>query len=407
MFTNPRASFFLAYKAISRGNKGTLALTILVITLAFINITFISSILSGAINTAYQQAIDNYVSNIVIEPGTDDDYIEKVSSLKRSINMLPGVTSCASRYSLGSTITYDPDKDGKDIREISWTMKSINPEEETQVTNIHNFMVDGQYLDKSDRDQVILGREVSGGYGASLEIQSLKGVKVGDEITIHFSNGVTRDYTIKGIFVTKLPLSDMAVFITEKEMESVLGLHNRASEILVRLDQPGQEELYIQRLRQIGIVDEEIHPWIDYIGLISGITQSFEIIKRIVTFIGLLVAGVTIFIVIFINTVGRRKQIGILKAIGMDERVIITSYMFQALFYAVVGIGVGLAVIRFILLPHFISHPLPFPVGMVSLLITKKELLTSIAGLILVSLTGGLIPSWRIARENIIRAIWG
>ena len=407
MFTNPRASFFLAYKAISRGNKGTLALTILVITLAFINITFISSILSGAINTAYQQAIDNYVSNIVIEPGTDDDYIEKVSSLKRSINMLPGVTSCASRYSLGSTITYDPDKDGKDIREISWTIKSINPEEETQVTNIHNFMVDGQYLDKSDRDQVILGREVSGGYGASLEIQSLKGVKVGDEITIHFSNGVTRDYTIKGIFVTKLPLSDMAVFITEKEMESVLGLHNRASEILVRLDQPGQEELYIQRLRQIGIVDEEIHPWIDYIGLISGITQSFEIIKRIVTFIGLLVAGVTIFIVIFINTVGRRKQIGILKAIGMDERVIITSYMFQALFYAVVGIGVGLAVIRFILLPHFISHPLPFPVGMVSLLITKKELLTSIAGLILVSLTGGLIPSWRIARENIIRAIWG
>jgi len=397
----------LTYKAISRGNKGTLALTILVITLAFINITFISSILSGAINTAHQQAIDNYVSNIVIEPGTDDDYIEKVSSLKRSINMLPGVTSCASRYSLGSTITYDADKDGKDIREISWTIKSINPEEETQVTNIHNFMVDGQYLDKLDRDQVILGREVSGGYGAGLEIQSLKGARVGDEITIHFSNGVTRDYTIKGIFVTKLPLSDMAVFITEKEMESVLGLHNRASEILVRLDQPGQEELYIQRLRQIGIVDEEISPWINYIGLISGITQSFEIIKGIVAFIGLLVAGVTIFIVIFINTVGRRKQIGILKAIGMDERIIITSYMFQALFYAVVGIGVGLAVIRFVLLPHFISHPLPFPIGMVSLLITKKELLTSIAGLILVSLIGGLIPSWRVARENIIRAIWG
>jgi len=407
MFTNLRASFFLTYKAISRGNKGTLALTILVITLAFINITFISSLLSGAINTAHQQAIDNYVSNIVIEPGTDDDYIEKASSLKRSINMLPGVTSCASRYSLGSTITYDAGKDGKDIREISWPIKSINPEEETQVTNIHNFMVDGQYLDKSDRDQVILGREVSGGYGAGLEIQSLKGAKVGDEITIHFSNGVTRDYTIKGIFVTKLPLSDMAVFITEKEMESVLGLHNRASEILVRLDQPGQEELYIQRLRQIGIVDEEISPWINYIGLISGITQSFEIIKGIVSFIGLLVAGVTIFIVIFINTVGRRKQIGILKAIGMDERIIITSYMFQALFYAVVGIGIGLAVIRFVLLPHFTSHPLPFPMGMVSLLITKKELLTSIAGLILVSLIGGLIPSWRVARENIIRAIWG
>jgi len=407
MFKNLRASLFLVYKAISRGNKGTLALTILVITLAFVNITFISSILSGAVDLAYQQAVDNYVSNIVIEPGQDEDYIKKVASLKIRINMIPGVISCSSHYSLGSTITYDVNKDGDDVREISWPVKSIDPEEETKVTNIHDFMVGGRYLDKSDRDQVIMGREVSGGYGAGLEIQSLKGAEVGDEITIHYSNGITRDYEIKGIFVTQLPMADMAVFVTEKEMESVLGLRDRASEILVRTDQRGQEELYIQRLRQIGIVDEEISPWIHYIGLISGITQSFEIIKKIVAFIGLVVAGVTIFIVIFINTVSRRRQIGILKAIGVDEKIIIASYVFQALLYAVVGIGVGLNVTYFVLVPHFISHPLPFPMGMVSLLITRNELTASIVGLLLVSLVGGLVPSWRVARENIIKAIWG
>lgn len=43
MLKNLRASLFLVHKAISRGNKSTLVLTILVITLAFINLTFFSA----------------------------------------------------------------------------------------------------------------------------------------------------------------------------------------------------------------------------------------------------------------------------------------------------------------------------------------------------------------------------
>ncbi len=346
MWNDLQAAFFLFYKYITRGNRGTLILTIIVTTLAFVQINIISGILSGAVNLIWVQTKSNYVANIVVQPGKDqwgnkEDYIKQVGLLKRKINAIPGVEGCSSRYVTGAIIEYDPDKTGRDIRTISWPVKSIDPLEEKQISDVYKFMVDGEYLDEADRDQVIMGREVSGGFGASLEVQSLKGARAGDEVTVYYHNGAVRKYTVKGIYATVFPLADMTVFVTQKEMESVLGMRDRASEILIKTDEAYPEEYYIQELRQAGVALQDIRPWQDFIGLVLGIAQSFDIIKRIILFIGLTVAGVTIFIVIFIATVSRRKQIGIMKAIGMKESIIIMSYVLLALFYAIVGIGVG------------------------------------------------------------------
>jgi len=407
-----QAALFLFYKYVTRGNKGTVVLTVLVATLAFIQINLISGILSGAVGLIYDQTKNNYVGNIVIQPGKDqwgnkETYITQVDLLKRKINAIPGIIGCSSRYTTGSVIEYDPDKTGKDIRTISWPVKSINPDDEKRISELHNYMLAGQYLDESDRDQIILGREVSGGYGASLEVQSLKGVNIGDEVTVFYHNGVTRQYTVKGIYATVFPLADMTVFVTQKEMESVLGLRDRASEIIIRTDEAYPEAYYIQELRRAGVELQDIRPWQDFIGLVLGIVQSFDIIKKIILFIGLIVAGVTIFIVIFIAVTSRRKQIGIMKAIGMKEGIIVTSYIMLALFYAVTGIVVGIAVIEFVATPYFIAHPFNFPMGKVSLLIVRSEFVTSIVSMIVVSIIAGFIPSWRVSRENIIKAIWG
>ncbi len=402
-----QSALFLFYKYVTRGSKGTTILTIVVTMVAFLQINLITSIFSGAINLAYKQVKDNYVSNIVIQPAPDEDYITQASAVKNRINSIPGVISCSSRYAMGAAISYDPDKNGKDVKSIGWTVKSIDPAEEIQVTNIQDFMISGTYLEEDDRDQIIMGREISGGFGASLEVQSLRGANVGEEVTVRYNNGIQRIYKIKGIYTTIFPLSDMGVFITEKEMESVLGVHNRASEILVKTDPVYPEEYYMNELRLAGLEKEELRPWIDFIGLISGITQSFDIIKRIVYFIGLVVAGVTIFIVIFIATSSRRKQIGIMKAIGMKEKIVIMSYVFLALFYALIAIGLGMLILEFALKPYFINHPLLLPMGKVSLLIVPADVISSIASMMAVSVVSGLIPSWSVTRENIIRAIWG
>ena len=183
-------------------------------TLAFLQINLISGIFSGALGLIYEQTKNNYVGNIVMQPGKDqwgsnEEYITQVSQLKRKINAIPGIIGCSSQYTIGSVIEYDPDKTGKDIRTISWPVKSIDPKDEMRISGMHNYMVAGQYLDESDHDQIIMGREISGGYGAMLEVQSLKGVNIGDEVTVFYHNGVTRKYTLKGIYATAFPLADM------------------------------------------------------------------------------------------------------------------------------------------------------------------------------------------------------
>ncbi len=402
-----RVALFLVFKAITRGNKYTLILTILVTTLAFINIIFTSSIMNGAISKAYQQAQENYVSNIVILPRVDEKYVTQVQQLKTKINTLPGVVSCSSRYAQSGLIRYDPEKDNLDVREKAWNIKSVNPDEEVKVTSLQNYMVAGRYLEESDRDQIIMGKEIAGGYGASFQISSLKGATVGDEVTVAYGNGVKRSYKVKGVYNTYFPLADLNVFVTEKEMESVLGIHNRASEVLIKTDGSVPERVYIDRLRMMGIEKEQINVWMDFIGYISGLTQTFDIIKSIVTTIGLLVAGITIFIVIFIATVNRRRQIGILKAIGMKERIIVMSYIFQAAFYASLGILAGEIIIHALLIPYFIRNPLPMPIGLVSLVLVRQDMIFGIVSMILVSMVSGFIPSWMVTRQNIIRAIWG
>ena len=402
-----RVAVFLVYKAIERGNRFTLILTILVTTLAFINIIFISSIMNGAVGKVYQQAQENYVSNIVVTPAIDQKYITQVFQLKTAICSLPGVVSCSSRYAQPAVIRYDPQKDNLNVHEKAWTIKSIDPREEVKVTNIQSYMVAGRYLDQDDRDQIIMGREISGGYNASYEQSSLKGAKVGEEVTVAFENGVVRKYKIKGIFVTNFALADLNAFITDKEMESVLGIHNRASEILVKTDASLPENMYIDRLMNMGVDRDQINPFMDFIGAISSLAQTFEIIKGIITFIGLLVAGVTIFIVIFIATFNRRRQIGILKAIGMKERIIVISYVMQAFFYAILGIIVGMLIVSYLVVPYFIRHPFQMPIGLVSLALVNRDLAISVFSMLIVSMVAGFIPSWMVTRQNIIKAIWG
>ncbi len=402
---NIKTSFFLASTSIKRGNKGTLAMTILIMTLAYVNLVFISSVFGGIVEAINTQSIDNQFSNIVIEPAIDERYINNSDAI-RLITTLPGIIGSSAHYVDNPIIKYDERNDRKDIKSGRWVLKSINVLDEKKVTKIHESMVEGSFLEETDRDEIIIGKEVAGGHGGDLEHLSL-GASVGDEIDVFFSNGIKRQYTVKGIFGTKSTQVDQMVFVTKKEMESVLRVHNWASEILVKIEDTGNEDKYINEIRQLGLQDEDIKKWSDLMGFTSSASTSFTMISIILGVIGTIVAGVTIFIIIFVSVVNKRRQIGILKAIGMEENTIVLSFVMQALFYGVVGVILGVSVILFAIRPYFISNPLDFPIGWVSLNVTFDIIRISNLSLIAAALIGGFFPAYRGAKESILKSIWG
>ncbi len=399
MFKNLKVSFFLACKSIKRSNIGTTVLTIAIMSLIFVNLIFLPSIVEGIAETIEQQARDYMYGNILIEPKEDDFYIDNVDSLQKKINSLPGVLGTAPRYMVGATFTH------KD-KFIGGTLHSASPADEIVVTKYHEGMISGEYLSESDTDEIIMGLDLTGEEDKEGNEADLGGVKVGDKIEVTFSNGVIKEYRLKGIFsVSKMGMDSFA-FITEKEMESVLGSNNQASQILIKLNELGTEKEFKKKFMELGI-KEKIKTWEEKTaGITEVVVSSFRIITLISTIVSLIIAVVVIFVIIYINTIYKRKQIGILKAIGIDQRVIICSYILQALFYCFSGIIIG-SILLWILLSYLTTNPISFPVGTIIPVIGTSLIIQSILSLLIVSLIAGFIPSWKTARESILKAIWG
>lgn len=428
VINNWKISWFLALRSILRGSKGTLALTILVMALSFINIIFMASLIFSMMTTMEQSFREQALGDIVVTPDNTNErslrgnegsrlgltekkqdynpqYIYDRDFIQEKFLSIPGVIATTAHYVVNANFVYDPENDGKNEEKGIWAVKSINPEKEKAVTGIHNKIVSGQYLDVNDRDYIMVGRDISGGFGSAYKEESLGGIKVGDKVKLIFANGVQREYTVKGIFVTKNMLADMTAFLSEKEMESILGTKNMASEILIRIADQGQEKKYIEKMNSMGFDNLKMKSWTDLLASSESFMDTFTIINLILSGIGLLVAGAIIFIVIYINVVNKRKQIAILKAIGMEAKIIINSYILQSMFYAVIGISLGLLFIYGFVIPYFIANPLDLPIGDTSITANPDTLLTAGLSLISVAILAGFFPAWMVSRGQILDAM--
>ena len=70
--------------------------------------------------------------------------------------------------------------------------------------------------------------------------------------------------------------------------------------------------------------------WLDLCIVIDNQTKSFDLIEQILRVVSLLVAAVTVTIVTYVNLVGKRRTIGIERAIGIRSNAIVWSYVPKA-----------------------------------------------------------------------------
>jgi putative ABC transport system permease protein len=407
--------FFIAcwfgFKQISSSNKKSVAMTILVVILLFINVLFVASMMSGLITTVNGQIIDYQYGNIVIEPSKEsesDAYIKQSNKKLADIRSIPGVTGAIAHYKSGVKITYDQKKEGVNVKDFSGYLFSIIPSEESKVLKINSKIISGRYLEDGDRNKILLGREISGGFGATFDLKSLGGVKVGDEVHVYYPNGISREYEVVGIFATKNFLADAQAYVTKDETEDVLGQHDLADEIIVKTASTGNENEYISKIDNLLSSEQKLnfYPWSEYLGAMATVTNSFNFIKLIFYFIGMAVSGASIFIIIYIDLLNQRKQIGILKAIGMKSEIIIISYVIKAFFYGLLGVIMGRFLLEFAIYPYFIKYPIELPIGYVSLNVESADLIRTEISMLVISLIAGFVPSIQIVRKNILDSIF-
>lgn len=400
MLEKAKVSFFLASRSIARGNKGITIFTVFVLTLIFIQLVLFSSILAGVTLKFNELMVDYQTGNVVVEPKEEERYIEDASALQKKIESLPVVVGTSARLKTTGNFRYKE-------KEIGGTVYGIDPEDEAFVTGVENAVISGEFLSRPDRGEIILGREVSGGYDALMESRSLGGVEVGDTVELTVS-GKTREFRVKGIYTTLFFMADAGAYISRADMEDMLGIEGRdlAQEIAVKTTAGTDDYETRTSLLSLGI-KENIRTWHEFAGILRLIENTLGLVRNIMNAIGLLIAFVIIFVVIYVNIVNKKRQIGVQKAIGIEQNVIVASFVLQAMLYAGTGIMLGYAFVRFGLVPYTVSHPIQVPLGAMSLKLDDAEAINRAVLLFLASIVGSVIPAYKLAQKDLLDLIWG
>jgi putative ABC transport system permease protein len=389
---------FLATRAIQRGNKGTFLLTIMVVALSFVLMVFMPSLTAGITQAYNQQVSDFQYADLIIEPADDTPYLPDVHDLIRTVQQVPGVTAASSRTSVSTSLISEK-------KVLSRGITAITPSDEQRVTRTSGTLIEGRYLSDGDTDVILLGSVIAGHDDERQDkMESLGGVHAGDSIEVRFQNGAMRTMTVAGIYETGSLAADNDAFITRKEMEAVLGRLDHASSILVRTSDPDSRMAIKLRLMEFGIRDKIKTVTEKGEGVIGDALDSFALLNSIMLIFSLIIASIVIFIVVYINTTHQRRQIGILKAIGIPETDIIRDYLAQVAVIYTSGVLAGMFLF-FCISEYFRAFPLQFPAGLVFPIIDPSILFPSLIILGIVSLAAGYIPAQQAASEAILELV--
>lgn len=410
---NIRIGFYLAIRQIRRASLWTTGLIIFVMVLTFLNLVVVSGILVGLIQGSINSWRTEFTSDVIISTLDDKKYIENSANLLEIINGIPEVQSVSPRYSEGALLeaNYKTRKDTDKPNIVSAQIMGINPLDEDSVTGLSGSILEGSYLAPGDYDKILLGYYLLSQHVPVEDpnFAALDDVEVGSKIRIKVGD-VTREVTIKGIIKSKVDSLTRNAFMDDSQFRSMIGRNDgNVDQFAVKL-KDGANPSQVKKELLLRGVDKyaKVQTYADaQPQFLRDIINTFNTLGTAIGSVGLVVASITIFIVIFINALTRRKFIGILKGIGISGRAIEVSYVFQSVFYAVVGSGIGLFLLYVVLVPLFAAHPIDFPFSDGILVAPVTGTLFRMGLLVFATVIAGFIPALMIVRKNTLDSILG
>jgi len=409
---NLRIGFFLAVRQIKRASLWTTGLIVFVMVLTFLNLVVVSGVLVGIVQGSIDSHRTQDTGDVIVSSLDDKKYIENSPEVIGIIKSLPQVKDASARYRLGGTLeaNYKTRKDTDKPNIAVTQIIGIDPVAENNVSNMSKNIIKGEYLLPDDYDQIVLGSLLlEEDFSFNALFATLKNVSPGVKIRVNV-NGVQREVTVKGVFESKVQDISRNAYMIDSQFRSIIGRNDgNVSEIAIKLNQ-GIDPKEVSEALVLSGVDEvakiktyyEAQPQ-----FLKDVIKTFAMLGSMLSSIGLAVASITIFIVIFINAITRRKFIGILKGIGINGKAIEASYVFQSIFYALCGSAVGLVLVYAVLVPFFIAHPIDFPFSDGILVAPVNQTIFRVGLLVLSTVIAGYIPARMIVRKNTLDSILG
>jgi ABC-type lipoprotein release transport system permease subunit len=411
--TSLSLGFFLALRQVRRSSIGTTASIIFVMMLTFLNLVVVRGVLVGLIQSSSNVFKEKYAGDIIISNLPKRTYIEGSTEIISIVKNLPWLVAYSPRYTEGGVLegTYKERIDfTEEANTTSGVVTGINPALEDQTTGISSAIIEGRFLRPDDTDAVVVGANLLKKY---LPIESprlslLENAGVGDRVRLKI-NGYVKEVTIVGVIKNKGEF-DQRIVVLDSVLRTLIGRSDyNVDEIAVKIKPGVDPQVVKQALITSGVAknarvqtsDEALPKFL------KDIQETFALLGNAIGSIGLVVASITIFIVIYINAITRRKFIGILKGIGIDSKAIEFSYILQSVFYASMGIILGFMILYGFLVPFIEAHPINFPFSNGILVAEIPNTINRALLLILATIFAGYIPARLVVKQNTLDAILG
>lgn len=411
---NIRVGLYLAIRQLRRASLWTTGLIVFVMLLTFLNLVVVTGVLVGLIEGINESYRTQYTGDVIVSALATKDYIEDTPGVVAFLKTLPQVSMLVERYQTGGTVeanyltrTSSTDKPNATGAQVI----GIDPASEDAFTGLSTHIIEGEYLSEGDFDRVIVGSFLLAKYafGEQPGLTPLDDVEPGTKVRLTI-NGSTREVVVKGVVKSKIGELAMSVFMPARELRTLMGRTDQnVAQIAIRLKEGSDPDAFKRLLLASGIGEKaKVQTFEDSIpNGVADIKTTFAMLGNGFSSIGLVVAAITIFIVIFINAITRRKFIGILKGIGISGSAIEISYILQSLFYASIGSALGLVVLYGVLVPAIAAHPIDFPFSDGILVAPIDGTALRILLLVLTTVIAGYIPSRMIVRKNTLDSILG
>lgn len=379
---------FYARKDIGK-NKKTFLFIILAISLVNANIIILNGFMDGMIDANLNRILEISSGNLNIYPNTNDRFIEGLGIKEQKLERIEGVTAFSSRLTAGGSLSY---------KEKSRPIKilALDPLKENRVTLILSKLDSGETLDSDDRTSILIS------YRLADELKA----KAWDEVTLVFENALVKVYRIKGIIRTGLEMDRNTVIMNFEEASEQLGVNNKASMILVKLQDKTTAE-YHRDIISKELDVSKIKVWSEEVEAVVSSMNTLRQISDAINIIGLFAAAVSVGVILYINIQYKRKQIGIMKAIGMKDSQIFSVYLLEAILLSIIGIFIG-SMLGYLGTTYLETHPFYDPItGTMGPRFQINLLYDASIVIVFTVMLAAMYPAMLASKINIIKALWG
>ena len=329
----------------------------------------------------------------VVNPLTVDDVkrIEKLSSVKKSVrrNIVSGKLEYNDKLIFGLAMSI-PSGDNRDFVYEQLDIKTITgrPLKDADVKKVflgYNFYVDKVGLDK----EVIPGKRVL----------------INDE-----------QFEVVGILEKKGSfIFDNIVYMNEKDLENLFGFGDDVDIIVVQpkdkneLDKTKEDiEKLLRKTRDVKIGEEdfEVSTPEAILSTVNSILSGVQIFIALIAGISIFIGALGIVNTMTTSVLERKKEIGIMKAIGARNSQIFFQFFVESgllgLIGGVIGVifGVLIGVLGISALNNFLGTELK-PV------IDYLLIFYALFGSFLIGAIAGIVPAMNAAKQNPVEALRG